>query len=121
MFRNGLSAAEVLSQTPLGLALDNGWTPFSGAYRVTHTDAHRILKIDGRPAWEVYEDFLNDHAIAYQPDDPAATTLHYPVGCAKRKLQGEFRHGPDRSGAMLVTAPPVGRLIHILSTRPMRS
>ncbi|MBK9748960.1 MAG: FIST C-terminal domain-containing protein [Chloroflexi bacterium] len=120
VFRNGLSAAEVLSQTPLGLALDNGWTPFSGAYRVTHTDAHRILKIDGRPAWEVYEDFLNDHAIAYQPDDLAATTLHYPVGvCENGSCKVSFVMGFDRSGAMLVTAPPpVGRLIHILSTRP---
>mgnify|MGYP001390875085 FL=1 len=120
MFRKGLSAAEVLSQTPLGLALDNGWTPLSGAYRVTHTDAHRILKIDGRPAWEVYEDFLNDHAISYRPDDLAATTLHYPVGvCENGTCKVSFVMGFDRSGALLVTAPPpVGRLIHILSTRP---
>ncbi len=120
IFRNGLSTAEVLSQTPLGLALDNGWTPLSGAYRVTHTDAHRILKIDGRPAWEVYEDFLNDHAIPYQPDDLTATTLHYPVGvCEHDCCKVSFVMGFDQSGAMLVTAPPqVGRLIHILSTRP---
>jgi hypothetical protein len=120
MFRNGLSTAEVLSQSPLGLALDNGWTPLSGAYRVTHTDAHRILKIDGRPAWEVYEDFLNEHAIAYRPDALAATTLHYPVGvCENGTCKVNFVMGFDRSGAMLVTSPPpVGRLIQILSTQP---
>jgi len=120
IFRNGLSAAEVLSQTPLGLALDNGWTPLSGAYRVTHTDAHRILKIDGRPVWEVYEDFLNDHGIPYGQDDLAATTLHYPVGvCENGSCKVSFVMGFDRIGAMLVTSPPpVGRLIHILSTRP---
>jgi hypothetical protein len=120
VFRNGLSTAEVLSQTPLGIALDNGWTPLSEAYRVTHIDAHRIVKIDGRPAWEVYEDFLNERSIAYRKDNLAATTLHYPVGvCEEGSCKASFVMGFDRTGAMLVTAPPpVGRLIHILSTQP---
>ena len=120
VFRHGLSAAEVLSQTPLGLALDNGWTPLSGAYRVTHTDAHRILKIDGRPAWEVYEDFLTEQRIPYRPDDLTAITLRYPVGvCANGTCKVSFVMGFDRSGAMLVTAPPpVGKLIHILAAQP---
>lgn len=120
VLRGGLSGAEILSQSPLGLALDNGWTPLDGPYRVTHADAHRIIKIDGRPAWEVYEDFLNERGIAYHLETLSTTTLHYPVGiCENGTCKVSFLMGFDRSGAMLVTSPPpVGRMIHILSTQP---
>lgn len=120
VLHRGLSSTEILSQSPLGLALDNGWTTLSGPYRVTHADAHRIIRIDGRPAWEVYEDFLNERSIPYRLDTLSTTTLHYPVGvCDNKTCKVSFLMGFDRSGAMLVTSPPpVGRLIHILSTQP---
>lgn len=120
VLRGGLSGVEILSQSPLGLALDNGWTPLDGPYRVTHADSHRIIKIDGRPAWEVYEDFLNARAIPYRLETLRTTTLHYPVGvCENATCKVSFLMGFDRAGAMLVTSPPpAGRIIHILSTQP---
>ena len=120
VLRGGLSGAEILSQSPLGLALDNGWTPLDGPYRVTHADAHRIIKIDGRPAWEVYEEFLIERTIPYRQETISTTTLRHPVGvCENATCKVNFVMGFDRSGAMLVTSPPpVGRVIHILSTQP---
>jgi hypothetical protein len=120
VLRGGLSVAEVLSRSPLGLALDNGWAPVSGPYRVTHADERRVIKIDGRPAWEVYEDFLHDHHIDYEQQDLNAVTLHYPIGvCDDGTCKVSVLMGFDHSGAMLVTSPPpVGRIIHILATQP---
>ncbi len=120
ILRGGLSTAEVLSRSPLGLAFDNGWTPLCGPYRVTHADQRRIIRIDGRPAWEVYEDFLHEQSITYTRDTLNTVTLHHPVGvCQGGLCKVSVIMGFDQAGAMLVTSPPpVGHLVHILSTQP---
>ncbi len=115
----GLAAAEILSQQPIGMALANGWTPISGPYRVTKTDERRIVRIDGRPAREVYEDFA-----AGQGYDPsmlgAEMLLQHPVGiCEEGECKVSVVMGFDAAGALLVTSPPPkSSLIHILATRP---
>jgi hypothetical protein len=120
IFQAGLSGAEILSQTPLGLAFANGWTPLSGPYRVTQADERRIIKIDGRAAWEVYEDFFHEHSISYTDDKKLGNVLlHYPIGiCESGDCKVSVLMGFDESGAAMTTSPPpVGRLIHILSTQ----
>lgn len=122
----GLTATEVLSKQPLGLALANGWTPISGPYRVTKTDDHRIVKIDGRPAWEVYEDFLHDQGVDLAGDTLTNWLLTYPVGvCADDNPNGDrackvsVLMGVDDHGALLTTSPPpANSLIHLLATQP---
>lgn len=119
-FKAGLSATEVLSQEPLGLALANSWQPMGGTYRVTQTAAYQVVKIDGRPALEVYEDFLTEYAINSEENTLSIVALRHPIGiCADGKCKVSMIIGFDRSGAMLTASPPpVGSLIHILSTEP---
>ncbi len=120
VFQAGLSGAEILSQTPLGLAFTNGWTPLSGPYRVTHADERRVIKIDGRPAWEVYEDFLHEHRVSYTDEKTLKNVLlHHPIGiCESGDCKVSVLMGFDETGALITTSPPpVGRLIHILSTQ----
>ena len=62
------------------MALSNGWTPLSGPYRVTQADAQRIIKLDGRPSWEVYEDFLTAQALDYRPETLRRILLNHPIG-----------------------------------------
>lgn len=134
VLKAGLSGTEVLSQHPLGLALASGWSPVSGPYRVTRADDRRIVTIDGRPAREVYEDFLLERGIEPGDDLPMELTLTYPIGLCP----GTDRHtgagsagaeaadckvsvvmGFDGNGALLTSAPPpTGSLIHILATQP---
>ena len=118
--RGGLSSAELLSALPLGIALDNGWTPLRGPYRVTHADGQRIIKIDGRPALEVYEDFLMELGLSTDSDELDQQTAQFPIGvCEGSVCKVSLVMGFDRGGAMRVTSPPpAGRLIHILSTQP---
>lgn len=118
--RAGLSGAEVLSQRPLGLALANGWTPVSGPYRVTRTDKRRVVSIDGRPAWEVYEDFLVERQIAYTGATVPAVLLRHPIGvCPNGDCKVNVLMGVDEDGALMTAAPPpTGSLIYILATQP---
>ncbi len=119
-FKAGLCATEVLSQEPLGLALANSWQPMGGPYRVTQTTAHQVVKIDGRPALEVYEDFLSECAIDSKENTVDRIALRHPIGvCVNGECKVSMIMGFDRSGAMLTASPPsVGSLIHILSTEP---
>lgn len=114
LMQAGLSGAEILSTQPVGLALANGWQPTSGPYRVTAVEPGRILTIDGRPAQEVYEDFLAARGLALNRETLAA----HPVGvCAATCKVSVVLKGFDADGALLVTSPPpAGSRLHILST-----
>ncbi|NDJ62263.1 MAG: hypothetical protein GYB67_14140 [Chloroflexi bacterium] len=119
MLRSGLSGAEILSQTPLGLSLANGWQPISGPYRVTRADERRIIELDGRPAREVYEDFIEAHNVEYPRGELRRLLLQHPVGSCREGgiCKVSVLMGIDNHGALVTTSPPVkGTLIHILAT-----
>lgn len=122
MLRIGLAAAEILSQQPLGLALANGWTPTSGSYRVTQADDHRLIKLDGRPTREVYEDFFSDqNLVPLGSPIPSHLLFKYPVGMCEHGEKCVWRvsvgTGFDSSGSLRVMAPPaMGSLVNILHT-----
>jgi hypothetical protein len=120
MFKAGLVGAEILSQQPIGAALANGWTPVSGPYRVTKVDERRVIRIDGRPAREVYEDFLHEQGITSGDDIPHRTLLQHPIGiCQNGDCKVSVLMGIDTAGALQVTSPPPeNSLIHILGTQP---
>ncbi len=120
MIRAGLTGVEILSRTPLGMAIANGWQPISGPYRVTQADDRRIITIDGRPAQEVYEDFLFEHGLQLTSDTISDILLTYPIGiCQEDDCKVSVLKNFDNHGALLMTSPPpTNSLIHILSTQP---
>ena len=124
LYRAGLVGAELLSQQPLGLSLANGWTPVSGPYRVTRTDSRRLVTLDGRPAREVYEDFLAEHNHVSGDPIPHDVLLRHPIGlCSAGRQTGDCKVSLvmdiDAAGALEMTAPPPeSSLVHILTMRP---
>ncbi len=120
MLRAGLAGAEVLSQQPVGLALANGWTPISGPYRVTQVDDHRLIKIDGRPTREIYEDFFLDHGLQPTEVTGSELLLKHPIGqCQEGDCKVSVGMGFDPAGALhMASPPPQHSLVHILSTQP---
>ena len=120
LIRAGFAGAEILSSTPVGTALANGWTPISGPYRVTKVDEHRVIKIDGRPASEVYEDFALSQGIALERTVAAEFVQRHPIGiCHESDCKVSLVMGFDASGALQFTSPPpVNSLIHILDAQP---
>ncbi len=117
LFHAGLAGTEVLSQCPIGLALANGWTPISGPYRVTQTAERRVVTIDGRPANEVYEDFLLEQGLG--TDLTPQLLLKYPIGvCKEGDCKVNLVTGIDGGALQMTSPPPDGSLIHILATQP---
>lgn len=115
---SGLAGTELLSQNPIGLALANGWTPVSGPYRVTKADDRRVIKIDGRPVREVYEDFFLEQN--YPLDKMDRLLPSFPIGiCAVGDCKVSMAmQGFEPNGSLSVTSPPpTGSLIHILTTQ----
>ena len=117
--RSGMVGTEVLSQVPLGVSLANGWQPVSGPYRVTLVDKKHIVKIDGRPTREIYEDFLLDNNLELDTLPPS-DLMHYAVGVcgADGDCKVSLAMGFDHRGALRVTTPPpVNTLVNILKTQ----
>ncbi len=118
MLRTGLSAAEVLSQQPIGFALSNGWSPLRGPYRVTRMESGKITRLDGRPPREVYEDFFLDYlgTAEISPEH----LLKFPIGiCQGGLCKVSMVMDFDANGALMMTSPPqTGSLVHILTTQP---
>lgn len=119
-YASGFTGAEILSQQPLGSALANGWQIIRGPYRVTKSDDHRVIKLDGRPAQEIYEDFALERGIALEQGLPVDFGMHYPLGiCESGDCRVSLVTGFETSGALLVTSPPpVNSLVHLLSVQP---
>lgn len=116
LLTSGMVGAEILSQQAFGLSIANGWKPISGPYRVTASERGRIVKIDGRPAREIYEDFLLERGLSLSQLDGMAL-MQYPVGvCDEGDCQVSLAMGFDNDGALQVTSE-LGKntLIHILS------
>ncbi len=120
MFQAGFAGAEILSRQPLGTALANGWQVISGAYRVTKADDHRVVKLDGRPAQEVYEDFALEQDIDITDGLPEGFGMRHPIGvCEGDDCRVSLVMGFDEQGALQVTTPPpVNSLVHILGVQP---
>lgn len=120
LFRAGLAGAELLSQHPIGSALANGWEVVSGPYRVTKASDQRIIRLDGRPAREVYEDFALEQGIDLSAGLPPDFGMNYPIGvCEGADCQVSLVMGFDAGGALqMTTAPRPNSLVHILAVRP---
>jgi len=120
LFHAGLAGAEILSLYPVGTALANGWTPISGPYRITKVDDHHVVKIDGRPAKEIYEDFALEQGMYRDSELSREFILRHPLGiCQTGNCKVNLVMGFDPHGALQMTSPPpLNSLVHILETQP---
>ena len=86
-FHNG----KVYSSTVVGLSLvgdisfgvgvRHGWSPLGPAMRITKTKGNVVCEIDGRPAIDVYKEYLGEeNAKSMQSEVIAKSALTYPLG-----------------------------------------
>jgi hypothetical protein len=120
VFNAGFAGAEILSRHPVGSALANGWEMVSGPYRITKVDDHRVIRLDGRPAQEVYEDFALEQGMALDDGLPHDFGMNYPIGvCENGDCRVSLGMGFEANGALKVTSPPAANsLVHILAVQP---
>ena len=111
-------ALEILSQKPIGIGAQHGWTPASEPFRVTSIDGARILTLDGYPAIEAFEQHAAATNQTLDRDNPLPFFLHNILGietAAGHRLRVPLAIGGD--GSVTCAAEiPAGANVYIMQT-----
>jgi hypothetical protein len=119
---DGVVAAAIASDGPLGVAVGHGWSKVTGPMIVTHAVGSRIHSIDGRPARSEYLDRLQGPPDTYKdPDAFRAFAAVRPIGLRRRsgpeiREVGSIRFPFDRDHDILVSGGeiPTGSVIWLM-------
>jgi hypothetical protein len=91
----------------------NGWQPVGIEKRITRSEGHLVYEIGGRPAIEVYSDYLD--TIEVRMDGPpvtAAVGVHYPLAIRRENgtvvLRPPTFYDPERGAVVFAGSVPEG-------------
>lgn len=80
---------EVLSDAVVGVGLagdvqvavgaDHGWQPLGDAHIVTKAEGTKLIELDGRPAFSIYQDYFGDRASDFK-QALSLEAVTYPLG-----------------------------------------
>lgn len=109
--------AEVLSEQPFAIGISHGWCPASRPLRVTDSTGMHLHEINGRTAWEIYEEFAQENGLSVVQDNPSAFLMEHLLGVAyapeQYKLRVPLWKQPD--GSLVCAAEvPSGALARIM-------
>ncbi|MFT3776010.1 MAG: FIST N-terminal domain-containing protein [Minicystis sp.] len=116
-------AAVIFSKQPLGLGVCHGHEPLSRPLRVTKASGATVFEIEGRPAWQVWEEETRASAAArgLQPEaDIGAFLLRYEAGLSSGdayKIRAPLSRGADGS-ISFACGIPEGTVIRITQSDP---
>ena len=101
VLRNGVVAATIASDAPIGIGIRHGWRTVGEAMVVTRSDQARVYTLDREPALDKFLHQLDAPAEVYQ--DPAAFRrwmLTRPLGVQRRSgvAAKNISHDPDFEG-----------------------
>jgi hypothetical protein len=101
VLRDGVVAAAIASDAPIGIGISHGWRTVGEAMVVTGSDRARVYTLDREPALDRYLRQLDAPAQVY--DDPAEFTrwmLTRPLGVQRRSGVAikNISHDPDFAG-----------------------
>src|SRR5215210_7255977 len=65
---DGVSYALLSGKAQAGWAISHGCIPIGGERKVTRSEGNVIYEIDGKPAMEVFEEYIPEHALADDRD-----------------------------------------------------
>ena len=109
-------ALEILSEKPLGVGVQHGWTPASEALRATDAEGSRLVGINGFPAVVAFEVHANATRQKFDRHDPIPFFLHNVIGIdtgAGHRIRVPLAIKED--GSIICAAEiPRGSIIHIM-------
>lgn len=118
----GDSAVVAAVSPPLELGVKHGWQEIAGPFRVTDADGPTLKALDGKPAFSVYRDAVEEHTGEGLPRDTFFEIAKgYPFGVAR--IEGEqIVRDPfeitDDDGLTCFGDVPEGEFVHILEGEP---
>lgn len=90
---DGVVAAALASDAPLGIGVHHGWRRVAEPMLVTDNDANRVVTIDDLPALDVYLDRLDaPDAARSDPDEFTRFAATHPLGLASRRGEEHVRY-----------------------------
>lgn len=113
----GFVCAEVLTEKPMGIGISHGWRPASRPLRVTAADGAVLRELNGRPAWELYEEYAATLGTRVSEDQASSFMMDHLLGvvsaCERYKLRVPLAKAED--GSLFCAAEvPDGALVRIM-------
>lgn len=72
-----------------GIGVEHGMTAASKSFTVTRAKENRLFELDGRPAFEVYREFAQQHGVTLEPRSSGPFLLQHSLGVS---LFGQITH-----------------------------
>jgi hypothetical protein len=116
VFNDAAVALEILSDKPLGIGVQHGWTPASEALRATDSEGSLLIGINGFPAVAALEAHAKSTGQKFDRNDPIPFFLHNVIGIdtgAGHRIRVPLAVKED--GSIVSAAEiPRGSIIHIM-------
>lgn len=77
---NAVVLLEILSKKRVGIGVGHGWIPATPEMHVSESSGNIIVRIDARPAAEIYEDFAKGINEPFNRKEPLPFFLHHIIG-----------------------------------------
>ncbi len=111
------SAVIAWCKNPISIGVAHGWEAISEAFKVTEARGRELISLNWRPAFEVYREIVETHALKSFDDMPFFNLAKsYPFG--KALVQGEFvirdPFATDRASISLVDEVHEGEFLHVM-------
>lgn len=114
----GFVCAEVLSTEPFGIDLSHGWGPSSTPMRVTKSEGLVLHELNGRPAWELYEEYIEGNRLDVSMEQTGVFLLNRILGIVSgndHKLRVPLKKNSD--GSLYCAAEvPQGAVVQIMES-----
>ena len=111
-------AAAIGSDAPIGIGLEHGWRPVGDRLLVTASTGNRVLRLDDRPALDVYLDVVDAPAEARRDQDAFTRfAITHPLGLERRTgTEVRFIGGADFDDRSLqcIANVPQGELAWVM-------
>lgn len=116
VLEGGVVAAAISSEGALGIGIANAWSAVCEPILVTASRDNRLFELDGRPAYELYQEILDAPLVSTDDDKEAFIkfAMTHPLGVEGRDArQPRFIYDVDRRTGSLtfVSNIPEGGLV----------
>jgi hypothetical protein len=111
------SAVIAWCKKPISIGVAHGWEAISEAFKVTEVSGRELISLNWRPAFEVYQEVVENHALQSFDSVPFFDLAKsYPFG--KALVQGEFvirdPFATNQTSISLVDEVREGEFLHVM-------
>lgn len=96
---NAVSALAFSGPIKVSIAVRHGWSPISGFHTVTKSEGSVVYEIDGKPAFDLYREYIGEEANQLKEEALGKVALSYPMGIVDEESHEMLLRAPFIAGA----------------------